>query len=210
MPMGKETVAFRIFLTGVGGQGTLLATRLIGEAAMEAGIPVLMSEIHGMAQRGGVVESSVALGSAVSPVIADSEADIVIAFEPLEAARALPKCNPKTVVITSIAPIPPFAVTIGQCDYPDQDALYAMVEPYVGSLIRVDADGMARSVGAQRSSNVTMIGVLAGLGVLPVSKNCFEQALRIIIPESLLEANRRAFDAGYSFGSETLTSAHRS
>ena len=208
--MEKDNPACRIFFTGVGGQGTLLATRLVGEAALEAGIPVLMSEIHGMAQRGGVVESSVALGHAVSPMIADSEADILIAFEPLEAARAVPKCNSKTVVITSITPIPPFAVTIGQGSYPDREELYAMVEPYVGSLIRVDAEAIARRVGAQRSSNVTLIGVLAGLGIVPIPKTCFEQALRIILPERLLESNQRAFDAGYIFGSETLTSGRHS
>ncbi len=173
--MGKEIRALRIFFTGVGGQGTLLATRLVGEAALEEDLPVLMSEIHGMAQRGGVVESSVVLGSAASPTIADGEADIVIAFEPLEAARALPKCNPKTVVITSITPVAPFTVTIGQSVYPDHDALYKMVEPHVAGLIRVDADGLARSVSAERGSNVVMIGVLAGTGILPISKTSFEQ-----------------------------------
>lgn len=200
MPMGKEIRSMRIFFTGVGGQGTLLATRLLGEAALEEGVPVLMSEIHGMAQRGGVVESSVVMGRAASPIIADGEADIVIAFEPLEAARALPKCNPKTVVITSIAPVPPFTVTIGQSFYPDQDELYKMIEPHVASLIRVDADGLARSVSAERSSNVIMVGVLAGTGIVPVSKASFEQAVRQILPERLLEPNLRALDVGYRFG----------
>ena len=202
MPMGKELRALRIFFTGVGGQGTLLATRLVGQAALEENLPVLMAEIHGMAQRGGVVESSVVLGRAASPTIADGEADIVIAFEPLEAARALPKCNPKTVVITSTTPIPPFAVTVGQSAYPELDALYKMVETHVASLIRVDANELARSVSAERSSNVIMIGVLAGTGILPVSKTSFEQALRQILPERLLEPNLHAFDAGYGFGAK--------
>ncbi len=200
--MGKEIGAFRIFFTGVGGQGTLLATRLVGEAALGAGVPVLMSEIHGMAQRGGVVESSVVLGRAASPTIADGEADIVIAFEPLEAARALPKCNPKTVVITSIAPVPPFTVTIGQSVYPGREELYRLIEPRVAGLIRVDADGLARSVNAERSSNVIMIGVLAGTHILPVSKTSFEQALRLMMPEEALEPNLRALDAGYRFSSQ--------
>ena len=200
--MGKEVRALRIFFTGVGGQGTLLATRLVGQAALEENLPVLMGEIHGMAQRGGVVESSVVLGSAASPTIADGEADIVIAFEPLEAARALPKCNPKTVVITSTTPVPPFTVTVGQSAYPELDALYKMIETHVASLIRVDANELASSVSAERSSNVIMIGVLAGTGILPVSKTSFVQALRQILPESLLEPNLRAFDAGYGFGAQ--------
>ena len=201
--MGKEVKALRIFFTGVGGQGTLLATRIVGQAAMEENLPVLMSEIHGMAQRGGVVESSIVLGSSASPLIADGEADIVLAFEPLEAARALPKCNPKTVVITSITPIEPFTVMIGQSAYPELAELYKMVASHVASLVRVDADELARTAGAERSSNVIMIGVLAGTGILLVSKTSFEQALRQTLPERLLESNLRAFDAGYAFGAQT-------
>jgi len=204
MPMGKEVKALRIFFTGVGGQGTLLATRIVGQATLEENLPVLMSEIHGMAQRGGLVEASIVLGSAASPTIANGEADIVIAFEPLEAARALPKCNPKTVVITSTTPVPPFTVTIGRSAYPELDALFEMVETHVASLIRVDANKLARSIRAERSSNVIMIGVSAGTGILPVSKTSFERALRQILPERLLEQNLRAFDAGYVFGAQIV------
>ncbi len=202
--MGKEVKALRIFFTGVGGQGTLLATRIVGQATLEENLPVLMSEIHGMAQRGGLVEASIVLGSAASPTIANGEADIVIAFEPLEAARALPKCNPKTVVITSTTPVPPFTVTIGRSAYPELDALFEMVETHVASLIRVDANKLARSIRAERSSNVIMIGVSAGTGILPVSKTSFERALRQILPERLLEQNLRAFDAGYVFGAQIV------
>jgi indolepyruvate ferredoxin oxidoreductase beta subunit len=201
-PMGKEGKAVRIFFTGVGGQGTLLATRLVGEAALEENLPVLMSEIHGMAQRGGVVESSVVLGGASSPTIADGEADIVIAFEPLEAARALPKCNSKTIVITNTTPILPFTVAIGQSTYPDTGGLYGMVEPQVAALIKVDADELAGSVHAERSSNVVMIGVLAGTGILPLSRESWEQALKKILPSRLIEANLRAFESGYRVGAE--------
>jgi indolepyruvate ferredoxin oxidoreductase beta subunit len=198
--MGTESRAVRIFFTGVGGQGTLLATRLVGEAALEEKLPVLMSEIHGMAQRGGVVESSVVLGTAFSPTIADGEADIVIAFEPLEAARALPKCNPETTVITSTTPVLPFTVAIGQSVYPETGSLYGMVKEKVGRLIRVDAEDLARSASAERSSNVVMIGVLAGTGMLPVSKASWEQALKKILPAKLIEANLRAFESGYQVG----------
>ena len=201
--MGKEDRALRIFFTGVGGQGTLLATRLVGEAALEQELPVLMSEIHGMAQRGGVVESSVVLGSESSPTIADGEADVVIAFEPLEAARALPKCNPKTIVITSTTPVLPFTVTIGQSAYPSHDTLYKLVEPHVARLLKVDAEALAKSVGAERSANVVMIGVLAGTGALPVSRESFEQALRKILPARLLDQNLRAFETGFRFGAQS-------
>jgi indolepyruvate ferredoxin oxidoreductase beta subunit len=94
----------------------------------------------------------------------------------------------------------PFTVAIGQSVYPDPDTLYQMVESRVGGLIRVDADALARSSGAERSSNVVMIGLLAGTGILPLSKKSFEQALRQVLPERLIESNLRAFEAGYGFG----------
>ena len=97
----------RIFFTGVGGQGNVLASKLLGEAALLSDIPVVLSEIHGMSQRGGVVESTAVIGGALSPVIADGEADILMAFEPLEALRALRKINGKSIVVVSTAPLPP-------------------------------------------------------------------------------------------------------
>ncbi len=202
-PMGKNDIAVRIFFTGVGGQGTLLATRFVGEAALEEGLPVLMSEIHGMAQRGGVVESTVVVGDGISPTIADGEADIVVAFEPLEAARALPKCGPKSIVITGTAPVLPFTVTIGQSVYPDLESLYKMIEPHVSMLLKVDAESLARSADAARSSNVVMIGVLAGTGLLPISRQSWGKALKKVLPGRLIEANERAFEEGYRVGGQS-------
>ncbi|MEN6439860.1 MAG: indolepyruvate oxidoreductase subunit beta [Syntrophobacter sp.] len=201
--MGTKDKAVRIFFTGVGGQGTLLATRFVGEAALQEGLPVLMSEIHGMAQRGGVVESSVVMGNAFSPTIADGEADIVVAFEPLEAARALPKCSPLSMVITGTTPVPPFTVTVGQSTYPDVKKLLKMIGEKVRRLITVDADALARSANAERSSNVAMIGVLAGTGLLPISKESWGRALTVILPGKLLEQNVRAFESGFVFGEQS-------
>ena len=191
--------AVRIFFTGVGGQGTLLATQLAGEAALEEGLPVTMSEIHGMAQRGGVVESSVVI-NAFSPTIADGEADVLIAFEPLEAARALPKCHPKTVVITGTTPVLPFTVAIGQSKYPDIDSLFELIGSKVARLVRVGAEEIAKEAGAARSSNVVMIGVLAGMGILPLSRQSWMNALEKTLPAKILDVNRRAFQSGFEFG----------
>ncbi|MBW2617058.1 MAG: 2-oxoacid:acceptor oxidoreductase family protein, partial [Deltaproteobacteria bacterium] len=88
----------RLVFIGVGGQGNLLASRLVGEAAMSMGIPAVVSEIHGMAQRGGIVESAVLLGDVTSPIVSNAEADVLIGFEPLETLRAMGKCNKDTVV----------------------------------------------------------------------------------------------------------------
>ena len=158
--MAGETRAFdavRIFFTGVGGQGTLLATRLVGEAALAEGISVTMSEIHGMAQRGGVVESSVVIGNAFSPTIPDGEADILMAFEPLEALRALPKCHAQSLIIANTARIVPFTVAIGQNTYPELAALHGLIKEKVSDVIWLDAVELARKAGSERASNTVLV-----------------------------------------------------
>ena len=104
----------RIVIIAVGGQGNLLSSRLLGEAALSKGIPFVISEIHGMAQRGGVVESAVLLGEVASPIVSNGEADVLVGFEPLETMRTLGKCNKEPLVITNTQPLPPFTVAIGQ------------------------------------------------------------------------------------------------
>ena len=117
----------RLVIVAVGGQGNLLASSVLGEAALLSGIPLHMSEIHGMAQRGGVVESSLVFGDARSTIISDGEADILVGFEPAETLRALGKCNAGSVVITNLAPLMPFTVNIGQGVYPDLKQLQDMI-----------------------------------------------------------------------------------
>jgi indolepyruvate ferredoxin oxidoreductase beta subunit len=192
--------AVRIFFTGVGGQGTLLATRMVGEAALAEGLAVTMSEIHGMAQRGGVVESSVVIGKAFSPTIPDGEADILMAFEPLEALRALTKCNAQSLIISSTVPIMPFTVATGQSVYPEVAALREQIKEKVADLIWLDAVELARKAGSERASNTALVGVLAGSGRLPIARGSWEEALKRTLPARLLEINRQAFEAGYAVG----------
>ena len=116
-----KTENLRIFLTGVGGQGTLLASRLLGEAALAAGYNPMVSETHGMAQRGGIVVSTVVLGDLKSPLISPGEADIVLGFEALETFRALDRCHAGTLVIANTATLVPYPVAIGQAQYPPVD-----------------------------------------------------------------------------------------
>ncbi len=190
----------RIFFTGVGGQGTLLATRLVGEAALEEGLPVVVSEIHGMAQRGGVVESAVAVGNLSSPTIADGEADILLAFEPLEALRALPKCHGRTVVVANTVPIVPFTVAVGQSTYPSMELIRSSLEAKVARVIWVDAVQTARKSGSERGANMVMVGVLAGTGKIPVSGKSWRKAMERVLPGTVLEANWKAFQSGFDLG----------
>ncbi len=198
--MKEEFEAVRIFFTGVGGQGTLVATRLVGEAALEEGMPVTLSEIHGMAQRGGVVESSVVVGDIFSPIIADGEADILMAFEPLETLRALPKCHSGTIVISNTVPIVPFTVAVGQSVYPSHETIYSLVMERVSKVIEVDAVALARKAGSDRAANVAMVGVLAGMNRLAISEASWREALSRVLPPQLFDLNWKAFELGRKCG----------
>lgn len=201
--MKEEFKAVRIFFTGVGGQGTLVATRLVGEAALEEGMPVTLSEIHGMAQRGGVVESSVVVGDIFSPIIADGEADILMAFEPVETLRALPKCHSGTIVISNTVPIVPFTVAVGQSVYPRHETIYSLVMEKVAKVVEVDAVALARKAGSDRAANVAMVGVLAGMNGLAISEASWREALSRVLPPRLFDLNWKAFELGWKCGARS-------
>jgi len=189
---------YRVFFTGVGGQGTLLATMVLAEAAIRAGHPVLASEVHGMAQRGGVVESSVMIGDIHSPIISDGEADVLLGFEPLETYRALRKCSADSVIISNQVPIMPFGVAIGKSVYPDVDKLFRFAASQVKRLITLDAPALARQAGSVLSANMVMVGALARSGVLPVSRESFEETIRAKTKKQFLDINLKAFESGYA------------
>jgi indolepyruvate ferredoxin oxidoreductase beta subunit len=188
---------WRIFFTGVGGQGTLLATRVLGEAALLADVQVVVSEIHGMAQRGGVVESAVLLGSLRSPTIADGEADILMGFEPLETIRALRKCSERSLVISSTSPIVPFTVACGKACYPDVAEMMATVTKRVARLVAFDARTLARQAGAELAINTVLLGTLMRHGNLPFGRDVVERAIRLRTKGSVLDVNLKAFELGY-------------
>ncbi len=195
---GKSVSGWRIFFTGVGGQGTLLATRFVGEAALAHGLDVSMSEIHGMAQRGGVVESSIVVGEISSPTIAVGQADVMLAFEPLEAVRALDKCREKTVAVVNTVPIIPFTVAAGQGRYPDLAGILGHLERHLARVVPVDAVKLAEEAGSVRTANVVVVGAFAGLELLPIPRPVWKETLRRILPEKLHAVNQRAFDLGFA------------
>ena len=189
--------AWRIFFTGVGGQGTLLATRVVGEAALLAEIPVVVSEIHGMAQRGGVVESAVVMGDVQSPVISDGEVDILMAFEPLEALRAVRKCSPRSLVICNTSPVAPFSVASGRDQYPDVSDMMGTISSRVKELIAYDARLLAREAGSELSINIVMLGTLMRYGAMPFGKELVETVLNTRTKRSFLDMNLKAFELGF-------------
>ena len=187
----------RLIIVAVGGQGNLLASKVLGEAALLADIPVRMSEIHGMAQRGGVVESAVVFGDADSTIISDGEADVLLGFEPSETLRALNKCNADTVVITNTAPLPPFTVAIGKGTYPDIQALRELIRNKTARLIAFDAQALAKQAGNIMSLNMVLLGSLLQTGIVPVTADNVKKAIRTSTKKAFVDINIKAFELGF-------------
>jgi len=188
----------RLIIVAVGGQGNLLASSVLGEAALLSNIPLNMSEIHGMAQRGGVVESSLVFGGAKSPIIADGEADVLVGFEPAETLRALGRCNANTVVITSLAPLMPFTVNIGKGVYPNLKQLQDLIRTKTSKLIAFNAATLAKESGNVLSVNMVLLGALAQTEILPFSADTIKKAMQRKTKKAFLNSNLKAFDLGFS------------
>lgn len=188
----------RLILVAVGGQGNLLSSRVIGESALLADVPVRISEIHGMAQRGGVVESSIVFGDAKSTIISDGEADVLVGFEPSETLRALNKCNSSTVVISNLAPLSPFTVTVGSGVYPDLDNLQSLIRAKTANLIAFNAEIFAREAGNVLSVNMVLLGALIQTGKIPLSAGTIKEVIRTKTKKAFVESNLKAFELGFS------------
>lgn len=187
----------RLVFVGVGGQGNLLASRLLGEAALAQGIPAVVSEIHGMAQRGGIVESAVLMGNVTSPIVSPAEADVLISFEPVETLRALGKCNKDTVIITNTHPLPPFTVAVGQGTYPDVGEMLSLIRKKAGKVIALDGDTIAEKVGNPLALNMVMLGALIGSETIPITAEDMKKIISTSTKKTFLEANLAAFDRGF-------------
>jgi len=186
----------RVVFIGVGGQGNLLASRLLGEAALSKGIPAVVSEIHGMAQRGGIVESAVLMGDATSPIVSNGEADVLVGFEPLETLRALGKCNKDTVVITNTHTLPPFTVSVGQGTYPPVEEIMDLIRNKAGKVISLDGNKMAAEAGNPLSLNMVMLGALIGSGAISIGLDDMKAVISTSTKKAFLESNLKAFDLG--------------
>jgi indolepyruvate ferredoxin oxidoreductase beta subunit len=182
-----------ILIAGVGGQGVLLTSKIIAEAALLAGLDVKQSEVHGMAQRGGSVLSQVRFGEKVfSPIVSEGEADLLIGFEPLETARYLHFLRDTGAVIYNTRPIGTIGVSIGKEEYPAD--IHDTIKKHAKKVHAFDATGVAVEVGEKRAVNLVLLG--AALLVLPIAEAIVDQAITNAVPKKLLEINRKAFLAG--------------
>jgi indolepyruvate ferredoxin oxidoreductase beta subunit len=186
----------RLIIVAVGGQGNLLASKVLGDAAMRANIPVVMSEIHGMAQRGGVVESALIFGDAKSTIISDNEADILLGFEPSETLRALNKCHEKSWVITNMSPLPPFTVNIGKGKYPDLATTQTLIQQKTDRSFFLDATRLAKEAGNILSVNIVLLGALTATGIIPLSTAQMQDAICNTVKKAFIDINLKAFKLG--------------
>ncbi|MBQ9782691.1 MAG: indolepyruvate oxidoreductase subunit beta [Clostridia bacterium] len=184
-----------IMIVGVGGQGTLLASRILGNVAIKQGYDVKVSEVHGMSQRGGSVVTYVKYGKEVnSPIIDLGEADIILAFEKLESIRALPFLKIGGKIILNNREIAPMPVITGACEYPQ-----GIVEELSSKtdVIALDALDLSLQAGSPKAVNVVLIGVLAKS--TNIDKQVWLDVIKETVPSKFLELNLKAFELGYNF-----------
>ena len=182
-----------IMIVGVGGQGSLLASKLLGRLLLDQGYDVKVSEVHGMSQRGGSVVTYVRYGDKVaSPVIDKGEADFIVSFELLEAARWLPYLKPDGQIVTSTQQIDPMPVITGAAQYPEE-----LVEKMKATGAKVDAMDcleLANQAGSSKAVNLVLMGRLSHYFDLP--QEAWQAALEASVPAKFLEMNKKAFELG--------------
>ncbi|MFZ2539560.1 MAG: indolepyruvate oxidoreductase subunit beta [Oscillospiraceae bacterium] len=182
-----------IMIVGVGGQGTLLASRIIGHAIVQKGYDVKVSEVHGMSQRGGSVVTYVKYGTKVySPIVDEGEADFIVSFEKLEAARWLSFLKKGGKMITSSQEIDPMPVITGAAQYPC-DLIEKTREKSV-DILAIDALKLAQEAGSPKATNVVLMGVLSRY--MEFSSEIWQTAIEECVPKKFLAINKKAFDLG--------------
>lgn len=188
-----ERKSFDLLITGVGGQGAILASDIIGKAAVTAGLPIRAAETHGMAQRGGSVVNHIRVGKDYGSMIPKKGADLLLALEPMEAIRYLDFLKDGGIIIVNTHPIIPVTVTAGITKYPEvSDIIDVLSEKYIVKAF--NANELAFEAGNRLAMNVVMVGAVSGY--LPISKETLLDSVKALVPQKTIEINLRAFEAG--------------
>ncbi len=191
---------FNIVVCGVGGQGNILISRLIGRILTDQGYTVSIGETFGAAQRGGSVFSCLRVSKErlYGPIIPDGQADVIISLEPMEALRQLKTLgNPDVMVLTNTKTVNPVQVTIGEQAYPDFDQLKSAITGLSKQAWFIPATDIAMEIGAPIIANIVMLGALVGSGAMEISLDEAESEVRATIPESKHDINLKALKKGY-------------
>jgi indolepyruvate ferredoxin oxidoreductase beta subunit len=190
--------AFKVVISGVGGQGTLLASRLLAEASVKAGLPVKIGETYGMAQRGGPVMGHIQIGGETqNPQIRKGEADALLGFEPSEATRrGVTYLKEGGLALVNSRITAPVEVISGMVPYPEMKDLLSLLGKVTKKVITFDATGLAEEAGDPIATNIVMLGALVESGMLPFSDDLMMNTLKESIRPRFLELNLRAYDLG--------------
>lgn len=195
---------YNVYIAGVGGQGVVRTSIIIGLACFKKGVNVVMSEIHGMAQRGGSVPAEMKIGDAYSPIIEKGGADLLISFEPAESLRAMDKLSKDTVAVINTQPIIPVTVALGTSVYLDPKMYIDELRSKLKRVVALDAESMAREAGNILSLNMVMLGASSATPGFPVEKEFLVAAMKENLPAKAIDANLRAFDMGFELAAKEL------
>ena len=184
---------YDLLITGVGGQGAILASDIIGKSAVAAGLPIRAAETHGMAQRGGSVVNHIRIGEDLGSMIPKKGADLMLALEPMETVRYVEFLKDGGVIIVNTQPVIPVTVTSGLAKYPDvSEILDVLSEKYIVKAF--NADELAFEAGSRLAMNVVMVGAVSGY--LPIPKETLLESIKALVPQKTIEVNIRAFEMG--------------
>jgi indolepyruvate ferredoxin oxidoreductase beta subunit len=191
---------FKITIAGVGGQGTLLASRLIAQSAIDSNLSVIIGETYGMAQRGGPVMGHIQIGGdSYSPQIRPGEADVLLGFEMGEAVRrGVTYLKNDGLAIINSKKLPPVEVISGMMEYPEQKELLTILEKVTDKIISFDATKLAEKAGDAVATNVIILGALSASGLLPFTKNTIIDTIKQSLRPNFHDLNIKALDLGYS------------
>jgi indolepyruvate ferredoxin oxidoreductase beta subunit len=189
---------FRLVIAGVGGQGTLLASRLIALSSIDAGLPVKIGETYGMAQRGGPVMGHIQIGEgAMSPQIRPGEADALLGFEIGEAVRrGVTYLKEGGLALVNTRKFPPVEVISGMMEYPSEDSLLSLLGEVTADIVKFDATAIAEDAGDAISTNMVMLGAIVESGKLPFDEEVVTASMRRSVRATYLEVNLKAFTMG--------------
>ncbi|RLC72889.1 MAG: indolepyruvate ferredoxin oxidoreductase subunit beta [Chloroflexi bacterium] len=187
-----------ILITGVGGQGVILMSELLGQAAIEEGLKVRGSEILGMAVRGGPVVSVIRIGDGVfGPLIPEGKCDIMVGMELAEALRNIAYLSKSSLAVVNSRKILPYTVSLGLSPYPSYEQSLEKLKEAAGQVVVLDGDRLAREAGSLLSANIVMLGALLGTGRVPIKPETLKEAIKERFPRQA-EINLKAFELGYT------------
>jgi len=197
--MNNNKNTTNLIITGVGGQGNVLAARLLASALLAEALEVTVGDVYGLTQRGGSVASHVRWRSQdpLPPLVPRGSLDILVAFEPLEALRVLTQYgNKNTAAIVNTTPVMPIGVQTGRFQYPSLKELQQGLDLLTGTLVMVEATSIVQHLKNQQVLNMVMLGALAGSGITGIKKDTFTKVLSSLVPPKFVDINLQAFEMG--------------